>query len=206
MHGRRARVRGRLRCVAEAHDFQEMTYAAYLVLEGSTTEKHEYVNGRVYAMAGGSPEHARLSQAVGGELRAALRGRPCAVFSSDLRVRIGATGRSTYPDVTVVCGQLQRAADDADAVTNPAVVVEVLSASTESADRGDKWAHYQRIASLREYVLVDQARRRIEVFARDGAQPDLWHYRELGPTGQAWLPSLGVALDLELVYASPIDG
>lgn len=189
----------------EARDVREMTYEAYLALERSAETKHEFVNGRVYAMAGGSPEHARLAQALGADLRSSLHGQPCAPFSSDLRVRIVATGRSTYPDVTVVCGKLERAADDGDAVTNPRVVVEVLSDTTESEDRGEKWAHYQRIPSLREYVLVSQRSHRIEVFTRDEVQADLWHYRDHGAGTKAVLPSLGVSIDVDAIYANPLE-
>ncbi len=190
----------------EARDLREMTHEDYVALERVATEKHEYVNGRVYAMAGGSPEHARLAAAVCAELRAALRGRPCAAFTSDLRVRILPTGRSTYPDVSVVCGQLERAPGDEDAVTNPTLLVEVLSDSTENDDRGEKWAHYQRVPALREYVLVSQHARRIEVFSRDEADPRLWHYREYREGTRAALPGLGVELDLDEVYADPLRG
>lgn len=181
-----------------------MSYAAYLELERSTSAKHEFVNGRVYAMAGGSPEHARLAQAIGAELRNALRGKPCAPFSSDLRVRVAATGRTTYPDVTVVCGKLEHADDDDDAVSNPAVIVEVLSETTENADRGDKWAHYQHIVSLREYVLVSQKNQRIEVFSRDTEQTERWHYRDHGPGAVVKLPSIEGSLELDAIYRSPL--
>ena len=183
-----------------------MSYADYLAAERGATVKHEYVNGRVYAMAGGSPEHARLAQAIGGELRQALRGRPCATFSSDLRVRIVATGRSTYPDVTVVGGAIERAADDSDAVTNPTVIVEVLSATTETDARSDTWAHYQRIGSLREFVLVSQGQARIEVFSRDPATPEVWSCRDHGPGATVRLPSLEIGLQLDDVYADPLAG
>lgn len=180
-----------------------MTYEAYVELERASTSKHEYVNGRVYAMAGGSPEHARLAQAIGAELRVALRGRPCAPFSSDLRIRVPATGRSTYPDVTVICGSVETAGDD-DAATNPALIVEVLSESTESADRGDKWAHYQRIPSLGEYVLVSQVAPRVEVYSRDPAHPERWHYQEHGPGATVHLTRLGVMLEVDAIYANPL--
>lgn len=188
----------------QAHDAQTTTYAEYLALERASATKHEYVNGRVYAMAGGTPEHARLAGAMLRELGAALRGKPCAAFSADLRVHVAATRRSTYPDATVVCGKLEHAADDADAVVNPTVLVEVLSESTESADRGEKWSHYQRVASLREYVLVSQTTRRIEIFSRDVEQPELWHYREYGEGTLARVPSLDVGLEVDAVYANPL--
>ena len=131
-----------------------MTYAEYLAAEAVSEVRHEYLNGEVWAMAGGTPEHAALAAAMIRELGASLRGKPCRPFSSDLRVHIPDAGLSTYPDVSVVCGQLETAPDDKDAVTNPIVLVEVLSESTEGYDRGAKAAHYRRIPSLREYVLV----------------------------------------------------
>ncbi|MDQ3032742.1 MAG: Uma2 family endonuclease [Myxococcota bacterium] len=188
----------------EARDARDMSYAEYVALERVADRKHEYVNGRVYATAGGSPEHARLAGAVIGALTSALAGKPCAPFSSDLRVRVAATGRSTYPDVTVICGRVEHAAEDDDAVTNPAVIVEVLSDSTESDDRGDKWAHYQRIPSLREYVLVSQRSKRIEVYSRDAEQHDLWHYRDHSEGARAALPSLDVTLSVDEIYESPL--
>ena len=190
----------------EARDVRQMTYAAYLAAERTSSIKHEYINGRVYAMAGGSPEHARLAQAMGGELRQALRGKPCATFSSDLRVRIVATGRSTYPDVTVVCGGIERTDDDDDAVINPTVIVEVLSESTETDDRSDKWAHYQRIPTLREYVLITQQRARIEVFSRESANPAVWRYEDHGAGAAMVLPSLDITIRIDDVYADPLAG
>jgi Uma2 family endonuclease len=142
-----------------------------------------------------------LSQAIGAALTVALRGKSCAAFSSDLRVRIQATGRSTYPDVTVVCGKLERDAIDADAVTNPRVIVEVLSPSTESSDRGDNWAH---LDSLREYVLVSQSTARVEVFSRDEAQSG-WLYRQYGAGQTVELRSLEASLDVDAIYANPLS-
>ncbi len=197
-----AAVASRYTPTVEARDVREMTYAEYLSRERTSERKHEYVNGRVYAMAGGSPEHARLAARIIAALLSALEGKPCEPYTSDLRVRIVATGRSTYPDVTVVCGALERADDDPDAVTNPALLAEVLSDTTEGDDRGDKWAHYQRIPSLREYVLVSQRSHRIEVYSRDPAQADLWHYREFGAGAFVQLPALGVQLSVDGVYAN----
>ena len=176
----------------------ELSYAEYLALEEKSETKHEYVNGLVYAMAGGSITHARLSMTFGRLAGNALSGR-CGVFSSDLRVRIEATGRATYPDVTIVCGKAHAADDDPHAITNPSVIVEVLSDSTEASDRGDKWAHYQRLESLREYVLVSQDEPFVEVFHRDG---DRWIYRAYRE-GELELPSLDVRLSIDELYADP---
>ncbi len=179
-----------------------MTHAEYLSLERASEAKHEYLNGQVYAMAGGTPDHGRLAMNVGRLLGAALAGKPCAVFNSDVRVRIEATGRSTYPDLSVVCGHLVRASDDPDAIANPVLLVEVLSDSTEASDRGDKFAHYRRLPSLREYVLVSQSTPRIEVFRRREGRD--WLLNEVGDGEQARLESLDVALSVDDVYHNPL--
>lgn len=178
----------------------EMTYAEYLALERVSETKHEYVNGLVCAMAGGTVEHGRLAMRLARLVGAALDGRPCDVFSSDVRVRVEATGRSTYPDLSVVCGRRQTAADDDQALTNPTVIFEVLSDTTEGSDRGEKWAHYQRLESLREYVLVSQHAPVVEVFRRtdDGG----WRYAS-HREGEVELASIGVSIPIDVLYADP---
>jgi len=178
-----------------------MTYAQYLELERTSEVKHEYLRGEIFAMAGGSPEHARLAANVIGDLRAALRGRPCAVFTSDARVRIEVTDRATYPDVTVVCGRLEHAPDDPDSITNPVVIVEVLSDATEADDRGEKFAHYRRLASLQEYLLVSQRARRLEVYRR---RDDRWVLDEAGAGETLRLDSIDVALAVDEIYRDPL--
>ena len=177
------------------------TYAEYLALERASDQKHEFLDGHIYAMAGGTPEHAGLCASVARLLGNSLAGKPCRIFSSDLRVRIVATGLSTYPDVTVVCGQLERPPEDRDAATNPIVLVEVLSDSTEEYDRGDKSGHYRRIESLRAYVLVSQKSRRIEVAVRNDDRS--WTLREY-TEGAAPIPPLDCALAVGEVYANPL--
>jgi Uma2 family endonuclease len=178
-------------------------YADYLVLEAKSDRKHEYIAGTVYAMAGGTPEHARLQVNVGAALVAGLRGRPCAVFSSDLRVRIDATDRSTYPDVTVVCGAMKTSPVDKDAVTNPMLIVEVTSESTEADDRGDKFGHYRRLDSLEEYVLVSGRSAHIEVWRLN--ERGRWELAdEGGPVGTVQLASIGLTLDVGGIYANPL--
>lgn len=178
-----------------------MTYAEYLAAEAASDVKHEYLRGEVFAMSGGTPEHGRLAANMIHELRTALGRRRCNVFTSDVRIRIQETDRSTYPDVSVVCGQLERAADDPQAITNPVVIVEVLSDSTEAEDRGDKFAHYRRLPSLREYVLVAQRARRIEVFRRDDKR---WTLFEAGPGETVSLESIDVRIDVDAVYYDPL--
>lgn len=177
-----------------------MSHAQYLELERRSEEKHEYLRGEVWAMAGGTPSHARIAANVIGTLIAALRGKPCGVFSSDLRVRVVETDRSTYPDVTVICGKREIAADDENAVVNPTLIVEVLSDATEASDRGEKFAHLQRLASLQEYVLVSQREQRVEVFRRgEGATWTLLPYT----SGRVALSSVDAALDFADIYADP---
>lgn len=180
-----------------------MSYPEYLAFEREASTKHEYVNGEVYAMAGGSPEHARLAARLMVQLLQGLTDRPCEVFSSDLRVRNLATGRSTYPDVTVVCGQLERAPDDELAVVNPILLAEVLSEGTEGQDRGEKWRHYQRIASLQSYVLVSQSEPLVEVFRRAG---EAWRYETAGPGQRLALDEHGLLLDVDALYRSGLAG
>jgi Uma2 family endonuclease len=180
-----------------------MTYAEYLAAEAVAEVRHEFLNGEVWEMAGGTIEHGALTLAAAGELRAALRGKPCRAFSSDVRVRIPETDLATYPDLSIVCGQLETAPDDKDAITNPIVLVEVLSDSTEAYDRGAKAAHYRRISSLREYVLVSQSEPRIEVQRR--SQGGRWELLEARPGETIELVSLGVRLDVAAVYANPLD-
>jgi Uma2 family endonuclease len=141
----------------------------YVQLEAQSAIKHEFLDGEVYAMAGGSPEHAALASRFALALGLATRGGPCEVFSSDLRVRVPATGLTTYPDLTVVCGTWQRDPEDANTITNPVLVIEVLSDSTAAYDRGEKLAHYQRIESLREVLLVAHDSRRLELWRKDEA-------------------------------------
>jgi Uma2 family endonuclease len=123
------------------------SYAQYLELERTDSERHEFLRGSVWAMEGGTPEHSRLAVAVGALLRTALKPHPCVVYGADARLRIESTDRSTYADAFVVCGPERRVSDDTDAVINPVLVVEVLSPTTERSDRGEKFAHYQRLES-----------------------------------------------------------
>jgi Uma2 family endonuclease len=183
-----------------------MTYAEYLALEARSPDRHEFVRGEVYAMGGGTPEHAALEAAMAGELRSALAsaGKPCRVYSANLRVRVEATDVACYPDVTVVCGKLEKSPEDAQAATNPLVVVEVLSASTESYDRGIKAGHYRRIPSLREYVLVAQHTRLIEVWRKN--EKAVWEVAAVAGAGErVAIEALGVELAVDDVYRDPAE-
>jgi Uma2 family endonuclease len=176
------------------------TYAEYLGFEASSNVKHEFLDGQIYAMAGGTPEHAALAAAVITLLGPQLRGGQCRPFNSDLRVRTP-TGLTTYPDVTVVCGPRELDAADPLAVTNPALIVEVLSRSTEEYDSGDKFEHYKSFASLREYVLVSHRDRSVEIRSRgeDGWSTNL--VRE----GEVAALSIGARLEVRELYAAAAE-
>ena len=174
------------------------TYGEYLALESASNVKHEFSGGEIYAMAGGTPEHAALQVAVSGLLFAQLRAGPCRGYSSDLRVRVRATGLATYPDVTVVCGPAERDPDDANTVTNPTLLVEVTSRSSEEYDRGDKFEHYKQLASLRQYLIVSHREHTIEVWTR--GESDAWT-QCVGREGDALaLVSIGARLVIREVY------
>lgn len=171
----------------------------YVLLERDSSVKHEYLDGQIYAMSGGTPEHALLAMAVGGDLRAALRGGHCRVYSSDLRVCVRKTGLRTYPDVTVVCGLLESDPEDENSVTNPILLVEVASKSTEAYDRGEKFDNYKQIRSLKEYVLVSRRERAIEVRRRTSSG---WTSHVARSGDQVVLRSVGVTLDVDAIYQS----
>jgi Uma2 family endonuclease len=144
------------------------TYAEYLALEAASNVRHEFLNGYIYAMAGGTPEHAAVASAITGLLFPQLRGKGCRAYNADLRVRTP-SGLSTYPDVTIVCGATERHFEDQNAVTNPIVLIEVLSPSTEVYDRGDKLEHYKSLPSLRQVVLVSPQDQSVELWTRSTA-------------------------------------
>lgn len=142
------------------------SYAEYLALDEHANVRHEFVDGRIYAMAGGTPEHAARIVNVASALHTQLRGGGCRVYSSELRIRVAESDLATYPDVAVVCGALERDPTNDNTVLNPTVIVEVLSPSTAEYDRGDKLLHYQRIPSLKQVLLVAHDEPLVELWTR----------------------------------------
>lgn len=182
---------------------QRFTFEDYLALEEISTVKHEFLDGTVLAMAGGTPDHGALAANVIALLGGQLRDRPCRVFTSDVRIRVKATGLATYPDVSVVCGEQQLDPDDREGntIVNPRVIVEVLSPSTEDYDRGDKLAHYKRIPSLEEILLVAHEERRIELWRRES---DHWTLHLSRGEEAASATSIACELPLRDVYRNPL--
>jgi Uma2 family endonuclease len=174
------------------------SFSEYLRVEEGSTVKHEFLDGEIFAMAGGTPEHAAVAANVIAALHRQLAGSGCRVYTSDLRVRVSATGLTTYPDVTVVCGERETDPQDANTVINPTLIVEVLSPSTAAYDRGEKLAHYQQIPSLREVVLIDHAEQLIEVLRRTQTGFVRTEHRSREPV---LLAAVSAELTLEAVYS-----
>ncbi|HEV2881817.1 MAG TPA: Uma2 family endonuclease [Pyrinomonadaceae bacterium] len=171
----------------------------YLAIERQAEYKSEYVDGVMYARAGGSERHNLIAGNLIAEFNVQLRKTDCRVYPSDLKVRVPNSRRFFYPDVSIVCGETQFADDERDVVLNPVVVVEVLSESTAAFDRGKKFQSYQQIESLREYLLVSQDEHVVEHFLRqdDGH----WLYTKAGGLDESLaLPTVKCRLALRDVY------
>jgi Uma2 family endonuclease len=143
-----------------------LTPEQYLEIERAADFRSEYYDGQMYAMSGGSYAHARLTASLIHEFGEALADGPCAVASSDLRVRVSPDGLYTYPDLSVICGAARLADDQNDTLLNPTLLCEVLSPSTEASDRGFKFSQYRMIESFKTYMLVSQWEHRVEIFQR----------------------------------------
>ncbi len=173
----------------------------YVQLELHSNVKHEFLAGEIWAMGGGTPQRAALASAIIAAFIADLRGRPCRVYTSDARVRVQATGLDTYPDVTVVCGGEQLDGDDKLALVNPIVLVEVTSPSSDAYDRAEKLDHYQKIASVRDIVIVSHVEARIDVIGRSGEGGE-WTTTQ-ARSGRILVPSIGCTLDVADIYRYP---
>jgi len=170
----------------------------YLALERKADYKSEYVNGQIIAMAGASRQHNLIAGNLYREVSRQVRGRPCEAYISDMRVKVGSTALYTYPDVVVVCGEIRFEDASHDTLLNPLVIVEVLAASTEAYDRGEKFAQYRRLESLQEYLFVAQDKVRLEHYARQGVQWVLSEVSDLNDT--VHLAAIGCDVVLQEVY------
>ena len=171
----------------------------YLELERQAEYRSEYFNSEIFAMGGASPRHVLIVTNVVSELRVQLKKQPCAVFSTDLRVRVSPTGLYTYPDVVVVCGKPLFSDERKDTLTNPTLIVEVLSKSTKDYDRGDKFEQYPALDSLKEYVLIAQDRHHTEHHVRQ--IDNTWVLSETNRVEDCIeLVSIGCKLELVEIY------
>jgi Uma2 family endonuclease len=147
-----------------------LTPAEYLEIERRAEIKSEYIGGRMYAMAGALEGHVLIVVNLVIAIGSQMRGRPCKMYSNDMRVKVEASEMYTYPDIAALCGERQFEDGHRDTLLNPSAIIEVLSKSTEAYDRGEKFDYYRKIETLREYVLVSSERMSVERFVRDGEQ------------------------------------
>ena len=176
-----------------------LTPEQYLEIERKAEFKSEYYNGEMFAMSGARAGHNSLVWNLVSGLGSQLRGGPCRGYSNDMRVRVSATGLYTYPDLVIVCGEPQFLDETRDTLLNPTLIVEVLSPSTESYDRGRKFDHYQSVPSLQQYVLVSADRMHVDWYTRQVKAP--WLYASAGkPEESIDLDSIGCRLQLADLY------
>lgn len=177
------------------------SYAEYLALEEHSSTRHEYSDGEIYAMAGGTPDHAALAAAVIALIRSTLP-NGCRVFTSDLRVRVESTDLTTYPDAAVICGKSARASADPIAVVNPMLLVEVTSPSTEDYDRGEKLRNYQQLPSLKQVLIVSHREPCVTLIDRDG---EGWTSQDLRAGSSIPLACIGAVLTVDDIYRDELE-
>lgn len=177
-----------------------ITPTAYLDSERVATDKHEYYKGEVFAMSGASIAHNQIFSKLFGELAYRLKNKSCQPFGSDLRIHIPTNTLYTYPDITIVCGEIETTDDHFDTVTNPSVIIEILSPTTKDYDRGTKFTLYRDIPSLKEYILIDSEMVRVEKFELNSNQS--WNFTEYKDVGQSFaINAIGEHLKLTEIYS-----
>jgi Uma2 family endonuclease len=175
------------------------TYAQYVALERESPTKHEFFDGEIYAMAGGSEDHSALALNVLAALLGAVGDRPCRVHTSDLRIYVEAVGLATFPDGSVICGPLQQHAPSPDATAlNPLVLLEVTSDSSEEYDTGEKLEAYKTIPTVREMIIVSHRERRITIHRREVSGS--WTMRVAIAGGGVVVESLSAELVIDAIY------
>lgn len=179
---------------------ERLSIEEYRNLEIETDIRYEFHDGYVYAMAGGTLNHGIITGNVFGELRDALRKKDngCFPLNSEVKLYVDQLNSFFYPDAMTICGQAEKASKEKEAITNPILIVEVLSQSTAAYDRGDKFYFYRQIPSLQEYILIEQETAKVEVFKREG---DLWRISNaIGLESSITLESLQITLQLTEIY------
>lgn len=178
---------------------EKLTPEEYLNIERNAEFKSEYYNGEMFALAGASYVHNRITRNISKALGLQLKGKDCEEFQSDLKIKEQISGLFTYPDVVVICGEPEFYDDEKDVVVNPTVIMEVLSKSTETYDRGFKFELYRRIDTLKDYFMVSQDKISIEYYTRN--DDDSWILKEYKDLNQSIeIKSTGCILELKDVY------
>ena len=186
----------------KAHKLSKLSVEEYIQHEIETGQKYEYHDGMIHALAGGSLEHALLIGNIYSELRNGLKEKRsnCKSITNDAKLYIEKENKYVYPDSMVVCGEIKKSNETKDALTNPILIVEVLSKSTSEYDRGDKFYFYRQIPSLREYILIDQSRYVVEVFLKK-EKNDLWRISRYDSLDQMInIQSLDIEISMKELY------
>ena len=184
----------------EAKKLENVSLEEYQLLERSTDTKYEYHDGTIFSMAGGTIEHGLIAGNTYGEIKFGLRktGGNCTVTNSEVKLHIKDSNKYLYPDCMVIRGEIETSEMDENSVTNPIVIIEVLSTSTENYDRGAKFHAYRTIPTLKEYILIDQYQASVEIFSQRG---DLWKImRTEGIDKELELTSLSITIKLKDIY------
>lgn len=186
----------------KAHKIPKLTIAEYREQEVTTGIKYEYHDGEIYALAGGSINHATLCGNIYSELRNGLKNKNsnCRPFTSEIKLNIESKNSFVYPDSIVICGDIETSKNDENAVINPVLIVEVLSKSTSDYDRGDKFHLYRQIEGLQEYVLIAQDKPVVEVFFKKTGT-DLWSINRIeGLEKVIELNSINLKIEMSELY------
>lgn len=180
---------------------QKMTPEDYLEFEKNSELRHEYFDGEIFAMVGARKNHNRVSSNTSSILWNQLKSTQCDVFISDMRVKIAEIDKYTYPDIVVACDKVEFVEEELDSLLNPVVIIEILSDTTESYDRGLKFTHYRLIESLQEYILISQYHCQVEKFKRDNEREGIWFYSSVEDmNASVKIDSINCELALSEVY------
>lgn len=171
----------------------------YLEAERLAIEKHEYHKGEIFAMSGASIAHNKIAMNTSVDIATKLKGKKCQPYGSDLRIHIPKNTLYTYPDISIVCGEIETTDDKFDTVTNPSVIIEILSSTTRNYDKGEKFTLYREIDSLQEYILIDSERIMVEKFIRNADKS--WQLTEYKTIEQSFsIETVGIEMQLTDIY------
>lgn len=184
---------------ALAYNRKNWTIEEYLQMEEASDEKHEYYQGEVFAMSGAKLPHVIISRNILVRLAQKLSGKNCQPFGNDLRIHIPSNTLFTYPDISIFCGEVETLSGDEWNALNPTALIEVLSPSTKSYDRGDKFKLYRDIPTLKEYILIDSQSILVEAFSiNDKSNWELKEYKSIEDV--LTLPAIQISLSLKEIY------
>ena len=186
----------------KAHKISNLTVKEYIQQEINSGIKYEFHNGKIYALAGGTLNHGLISGNIYSELRNKLQSKlsTCLPFNSDVKLHINESNSYVYPDTMVICGEIEKSQEDSNSVTNPILIIEVLSKSTAEYDRGDKFHLYRQISTFKEYILIEQGRYIVDVHFKH-ENSDLWRItRYEGLDKIVKIQSLNIEISMEEIY------